>query len=177
MSAEARTLALIGLRGAGKTTVGRALAERLEVPFADLDEHLAEAHGLPGEAVGELFARVGEPRFRELESVALVEVLEAAQPLVLATGGGVIEVAANRRLLADRCRCVWLDADPDLLAARVAADGALRPSLTELDPRTEMREMATRRSHHYEELAELRVDCGPLETKTVCEVIFDELRL
>lgn len=171
----ARPLALVGLRGAGKSTVGRALAERLGRPFVDLDDALAEAFGEAGEGAGGVLRRVGEPRFRELERESLLAALARTDAPVVATGGGVVERADNRADLASRCRCLWLRAAPEVLAARLAQDGTDRPSLTELEPLAEVQALAARRAPLYAEVAELTVDVDGLEVVTLLERIFSQL--
>ena len=91
--ASPRTIALVGMRCAGKTSVGRALAERLGLAFLDLDEELlrdARQAGLAAASAGELLAQLGELRFRRWEAKALRRILEPCQELVLATGGGTV---------------------------------------------------------------------------------------
>lgn len=120
-----RHVALVGMMGAGKTTVGRELAGRLGRPFVDLDDVVAAGAGC---SVSEVFAREGEAGFRARERAALAEVCAAAVPQVIACGGGAVLDPANRALLASCARVVWLRARSDALAARVA-DGADRPLL------------------------------------------------
>ena len=157
MSRADRSIALVGLRGAGKTTVGRRLAQLLDLSFVDLDVALAALEG-SGRSAGELLAGLGEPAFRELEARALARVLAGAEPVVLATGGGAVLRAESRELLSARCRCVWLDAPVEVLAARLAADSTSRPALTELEPLAELERLAAERRELYETLAELVVD-------------------
>ncbi len=143
-------LALIGLRCSGKTRLGRALAEFAGTPFVDLDDELE-----PGSSrgAGELLAEVGEARFREIEARALERVLEREPPFVLATGGGAIERAASRVLLAERAICLWLRADPHVLAARLSGDSALRPPLAGGGPLEEVALLAARRDPLYAGIA------------------------
>jgi len=168
---DAPPVALLGLRGAGKSTVGRALAERLGRPFVDLDAELAARDGLAGERAGELLARVGEPRFRDLEEAALARALARADGPVIATGGGVVERAANRTALASGARCVWLRARPEALHERLVADPAPRPALTELGPLEELRSLAARRGPHLAALAEATVEVEGREVSTLVEEI------
>ncbi|MCB9915005.1 MAG: type I 3-dehydroquinate dehydratase [Planctomycetes bacterium] len=178
MSADAERVALVGLRGAGKSSVGRALAARLCWPFLDLDERLAllgRMQALPGGA-GELLAELGEAAFRDLETRALAEVLDEPGPLVLATGGGAVCRAENRARLAERCRCVWLDAPAEVLLERTRRDATPRPALTDLAPLDEVRRLAAEREAWYAELAELRVDVARDEIDTIARVILAHLR-
>lgn len=159
-------IALLGLRCAGKSTVGLALAELAGLPFVDLDECTS-----PEEPAGALLARVGEAEFRRREEAALERVLADEEPFVLATGGGAVETPACRDLLARRARCVWLRTELDVLRARMASDPAPRPALTGGDPAEELDELDRRRSPHYAALAELVVDAGDGEPRAIAERI------
>jgi len=165
MSGAARTIALVGLRCSGKSSVGRALAERLALPFVDLDAELArlarERHGGAERPAGAWLAELGEPAFRDLETAALERVLARPAPCVLATGGGVVERAANRSLLA-ACTCVWLQVPAAELARRMEADPTPRPGLLGPDPTAEIEELERRRAPLYAVLEPLAVDaCAP----------------
>ncbi len=150
-------LALIGLRCVGKTSVGRALAELAGLPFVDLDDAIlarARERDLPDAAsVGEVLRTLGEPRFRELESACLAEELQRPAPRVLATGGGVVELPANRAALRAAAHVLWLRADVDVLRRRLAADPTSRPSLTGADPAAELAALAKRRDPLYASVA------------------------
>lgn len=152
-AAHARHVILIGMRGAGKTTVGRALADRLDREFVDCDARVVGARGLP---VRELFEQFGEPQFREWERDVLVEVLRDERPLVIATGGGVILRIDN---VADMRRggvVVYLEADAETLARRIEADPAtagMRPSLTGLSPADEVGATLAIRARRYRDAA------------------------
>jgi len=112
-------VALVGLMGSGKTTVGRRAARMLGRPFVDADEAFIPRYG---RTVAETFATHGEERFRDDEATLLAEVLAVATPLLLATGGGVVVREGNRRLLAgDEVFVVYLHADPAFLASRAQA--------------------------------------------------------
>ncbi len=123
-------LALVGLRCSGKTTVGRALAERTGADFVDLDQVVASRTGL--RSAGEVIEACGLERFRDLEEQALNDVLaSAARPLVLSTGGGVVVRAASRERLGQGATVAWLRAPLALLRQRMAADhGTSRPRIT-----------------------------------------------
>src|SRR5258708_3657758 len=117
MRALDRPLALIGLMGAGKTSVAQCLGERLALPVADLDA-MVEAEA--GVSIGELFDQEGEPAFRRRERRALDQAL-AAGARVLACGGGVVLDPAVRALLRERCRTLWLDVSAAEAARRLGA--------------------------------------------------------
>lgn len=119
---------LVGMMGAGKTSVGQALAETLGWPFTDTDDDIV---ALAGCTIPELFVREGEAGFRRLESQVLARALECPGPRVVAVGGGAVVDPANRALLADRAVVVWLRAGLATLAGRVGA-GEGRPMLGDI---------------------------------------------
>lgn len=170
------SIALVGLRGSGKSSVGRALAKRLGLDFVDLDERLAQLAPEGGDSAGAIFASWGEERFRELESRALVDCMSAQGPLVLATGGGVVSSAGNRELLKRRCRCIWLQASPEVLVERVALDPNFRPSLLGLEPLEEMRRIADSRAELYREVADFELLTEGLEVAECVDRIFRQLK-
>ncbi len=163
MTIDPRPIALVGLRASGKTTLGRLLAEKLGRAFVDLDEEVSREDGaLRASEVlrpaGEILAVEGEPRFRDLEERALERVLSRTEPLVLATGGGVVERAKNRLLLRVRARCLWLQVPVEELQRRMRADPTARPALLGRDPITEVPEIAARREAWFGELTATAVD-------------------
>jgi shikimate kinase len=119
-----KPIALVGLMGAGKSTVGRRLARRLDLPFVDSD---AEIETAAGTTIAEMFACHGEPYFRAGERRVLARILDGPVS-VIATGGGAFVDEATRALMMERCTVVWLDAEPELLARRVGGS-AHRPLL------------------------------------------------
>jgi len=148
----APNLFLIGPMGAGKTTVGRQIAELFRMPFIDLD-HEIEAH--TGAAVGLIFELEGEAGFRRREQAALAA-NAARDGIVLATGGGAILDAENRRLLRERGFVIWLDASVDAQLARLARDRQ-RPLLQAPDRRERLDKLASERNPLYAAIADLRL--------------------
>lgn len=149
----APNLFLVGPMGAGKSTVGRHTAELLRLPFIDLDHEIEERTGA---AVSLIFEFEGEAGFRRRESALLAE-LAARNGIVLATGGGAVLDAGNRRLLRERGYVVWLDASVDAQLARLARDRQ-RPLLQAPDRRERLEKLAAERNALYAETADLRLD-------------------
>lgn len=121
-----RSIVLVGLMGAGKSTVGRRLARRLGLPFVDSDTEIEDAAGL---SAGEVFQRFGERDFRDGERRVVARLAEGPVR-VIATGGGAFVNDNTRALLNDKCITVWLDAPVDLLTERTARRPETRPMLT-----------------------------------------------
>lgn len=124
-----RTVVLVGMMGAGKTAVGRALAARLDVPFRDSDAEIEAAAAM---SISEIFARDGEAFFRSRETAVITRLLSGA-PCVLSTGGGAFLQARNREVIASQGVSVWLNADLALLWSRVKNKDT-RPLLRTSDP-------------------------------------------
>lgn len=183
MADPGRPVTLVGLRGSGKSTVGRLLAGQLQWPFLDLDEELArrfgEVTGEGQESPGAILQRIGESSFRDLEERTLGEILDGTGPLVLATGGGAVLRPANRTRLAERSLCIWLRAEPGELHRRLSAPGEAaanpRPPLTDLDPAAELEHLATERAEHYAAVAEIRCETGGRTPEMVAAEIFSQL--
>lgn len=168
-------LVLVGLMGTGKTSVGRACAQRLDRPFVDVDEQIETVAGRP---VAEIFATDGEAAFRVLEHDALADVCASPAPLVVACGGGAMGDAANRRRVRAAGVVVWLTADPETLAARVGqgADRAQRPLLAGDDPPVATLErLASLRAPAYEAAAHVTVDTTGRTVDEVATLVLEEL--
>jgi shikimate kinase len=158
-TSRGRAIVLVGIRGAGKSTLGAALARRLRRPFVDLDREIERR---AGQRVATIFARAGEARFRALESAALRAVVARArrgEPLVIATGGGVVERAENLPLLRRAGIVVWLQCGAARVARRLAASRA-RPSLTGKPVAQEVRALLARRAPRYRQVATLILRAG-----------------
>jgi XRE family aerobic/anaerobic benzoate catabolism transcriptional regulator len=123
-AAGAARIALIGLRGAGKSTLGRRLAESLGVPFVELDHEVEKEAGAK---LGEVFAMYGQDAFRRFERRALERVLREEARAVIAVGGSLVTDPAVYDLLLGSCRCVWLKTSPEEHMSRVIAQGDMRP--------------------------------------------------
>lgn len=154
-----RSIVLVGLMGAGKTSVGRRLAKRLELPFVDADEEIVRAAGL---TVPEIFDRFGEQAFRDAERRAIARLLDE-DAMVLATGGGAFLDATTREAIANRGVSVWLRADLDVLHDRTVGRRH-RPLLNSGDPRATLAALMAARYPVYA-LANITVDSinGPID--------------
>ena len=152
---HAGSLYLVGMMGAGKSTVGRLLARRLKLRFVDCD-HEIERHC--GVKVPHIFEVEGEAGFRARESEVLAE-LVTMKGIVLATGGGAVLSAENRRRLAGHGTVVYLRARPEDLYGRVRHDRN-RPLLATADPLRRLRELHAERDPLYAEIADVVIDTG-----------------
>jgi len=150
---DPQSIALIGLSGVGKSSVGRSLAARLGWPLLDTDALIAEAAGC---TVAQIFADLGELRFRDLEVAALQQALSIA-PCVLSTGGGVVLRPENRALLRARAFVVWLDAPTETLVARLQAHDEARPLVGGADPAARLEALRSARAGLYAEVADAQV--------------------
>jgi shikimate kinase len=151
-----RTIALVGLMGAGKSSVGRRLAEALSLPFRDGDDEIERAAGM---TVPEIFELYGETPFREAERRVIARLL-SGPPHILATGGGAFMDPATRALMRENALVVWLKADVDILAKRVARKDN-RPLLQGKNPRDVLAALAEVRYPVYAE-ADITVESGDL---------------
>jgi shikimate kinase len=165
-----RPLVLVGPMGAGKSTVGRRLAQRLGWTFVDLD---AEIEQRAQATVARIFERDGEPAFRTLERDALADSLDAAAS-VIATGGGAVLDAGSRRRLRERAHVVHLHAGVDAQLRRLDGD-ATRPLLARGDRADVLRALAAQRDALYREVALLSIDTDTLDADTVVERILESL--
>lgn len=140
-----RPIVLVGLMGVGKSTVGKRLAARLDLPFVDADHAIEEAAGL---TVTEIFERFGEAHFRDGERRVIARLIEG-EPKVIAAGGGAFMQPETRMLILDRATAIWLDADIEVLVERVRRRSGTRPLLKDRDERLVLRELAAVRNPVY----------------------------
>ena len=143
---QQKPVALIGLRGAGKSTLGTKLAEALKVPFVELDREVEKEAGAQ---LGEVFAMYGPDAFRRFERRALERVLAEHPLAVIATGGGLVTDPGTYELLLERCRCIWLRAAPEEHMNRVIAQGDMRPFKGRSPALDEVRKLLTDRDRLY----------------------------
>jgi len=146
-----RPIVLIGLMGAGKSTVGRRLAARLQLPFVDADTEIEAAAGM---SIADIFEKFGEAHFRDGERRVIARLIDGT-PKVIATGGGAFIHEGTRALILDQALAIWLDADTAILADRVKRRDT-RPLLRGKDPRAVLMELARVRNPIYA-LAPIRV--------------------
>jgi shikimate kinase len=152
-----RNIYLVGLMGAGKTTVGRQLAKRLARPFFDSDHEIVERTGVP---IPTIFEIEGEEGFRRREAQTIQELTETSN-IVMATGGGVVLNQDNRRRLHETGWVVYLNVPPALLFERTRHDRN-RPLLHVADPLAKLEELHALRDPLYRDAAHLVVDGGRL---------------
>lgn len=164
---RSESIALIGYRATGKSTVGRILADRLGWRFVDADQ---EIEARAGSTINRLFSERGEAAFRELEAQAIASL--AGQPrTVLATGGGAVLREDNREALRRVGLIVYLATDPDCLVQRLRMDPGDRPPLTDQGLLNEVREVLAVREPYYRALADLEIQTGSVGPDEVADQI------
>jgi shikimate kinase len=167
--APAQPVVLVGLMGAGKSTVGRRLGVRLGLPFVDADNEIETASGL---SIAEIFERYGESHFRDGERRVIARLIEGP-PKVIATGGGAFIQDETRALILERAIAVWLDADLATLVDRVARRSH-RPLLTGRDPAVVLAELAAIRNPIYAQ-AHIHVSSKPSPHEITVDAILAAL--
>jgi XRE family aerobic/anaerobic benzoate catabolism transcriptional regulator len=165
-------VALVGLRGAGKSTVGEKVGRELGRPFVELDALIEEEAGLE---LDEIFALHGEAYYRRLERDVLTEFLRENAPAVLATGGGLVAERATYDLLRKNALTVWLRARPELHLERVVAQGDRRPIAGRADPLEEIRALLRDREPLYRE-ADIAIDTSELSPDAVASEVVRSVR-
>ncbi len=141
-----RRVALIGLRGAGKTTLGNALAAELRVPFVELDREIEREAGI---GLSEVFLLYGQNGYRRIERRCLERVLDAHAEMVIAVGGGIVSEPDAYDLLLRHCFTVWVRASPDEHMARVVAQGDLRPMQGKVEAMDDLKRILDAREPLY----------------------------
>ena len=164
-----KTIALVGLSGVGKSSVGRRLATALGMPFRDADAEVEAAAGRP---IAEIFEQYGEAAFRDGERRVIMRLL-AEPPHVLATGGGAFMNPETRALIKEKAVSVWLKADIEVLARRVGRKES-RPLLAGKDPIDVLAAQARDRYPAYAE-ADVTVETGDTPHQTAVEAIIEAL--
>lgn len=161
---------LVGLMGAGKTTVGRALAKKLDKQFIDSDHEIEARSGV---SIPVIFEIEGEAGFRQREA-DVIRNLTAREDIVLATGGGAILRPENRELLKSRGTVVYLRADINQILQRTAKDKN-RPLLQSGDPRQKLEQLSSEREPLYREVAHIVIDTGRPNISSLVQVILTQL--
>ena len=165
--ADGQHLVLVGMMGAGKSSVGRVLAERLGRELFDSD---AMIEARTGQTVRQIWQEVGEAAYRRIETEVLGDALDHATPSIIAAAGGVVLSPTNRaRLMADDAYVVWLAADVDVLLDRVL-NGAHRPLLDD-DPEAVLRKMMVDREALYREVADAIVSVDLRSVNEVAQAV------
>lgn len=142
-----RAIALVGMPGSGKSSIGRRLAPRLDLPFVDADAEIEAAAG--GMSVADIFAKHGEAEFRSLEARVIARLLDEGSA-VIATGGGALLNEGTRALIRERAVSVWLQAEIPVLMRRVRRKND-RPLLQGMDPETTLKKLLAEREPLYAE--------------------------
>jgi XRE family transcriptional regulator, aerobic/anaerobic benzoate catabolism transcriptional regulator len=151
---RSQRIALIGLRGAGKSTLGRMLAEDLDFPFVELSREIEK---LAGCSISEILGLYGQNAYRRYERRALEEAIEAYPEAVIATAGGLVSDFVSFNLLLRHCTTVWLMADPEDHMSRVAAQGDLRPMAASREAMDDLKSILAGRAAFYSK-ANMRLD-------------------
>jgi shikimate kinase len=162
---------LVGLMGAGKTTIGRQLAKALKLPFYDSDKAIEESTGVD---IPTIFEFEGEEGFRDREQKMLQQ-LTKMDGIVLATGGGAILREENRKLLKENGFIVYLQCSVDRILERTRRD-AQRPLLNTDNPRERIEALFTQREPLYLSCADYKIDTGVLQSKVVVSQILEEYK-
>ncbi|HEY7457798.1 MAG TPA: shikimate kinase [Xanthobacteraceae bacterium] len=165
----ARSIVLVGMPGSGKSSIGRRLAPRLGLPFVDADAEIEKAAGMP---ISEIFAKHGEPYFRDGEARVIARLLDDG-PAVIATGGGALMNASTRALVRERAIAVWLKAEIPVLMRRVRRKTD-RPLLKDKDPEATLQQLLTEREPIYAE-ADIVVTSREGPHEVVVDAIMAEL--
>ena len=170
--AHASRVALIGLRGAGKSTLGRMLAEDLNFPFVELTREIEK---LAGCTTAEILALYGQNAYRRYERRAFEEAVQIYPEAVIATAGGMVSDLVSFNLLLGRCTTVWLQADPEDHMARVVAQGDLRPMAASAEAMEDLKSILANRATFYSK-ADLKVDTSAQPLNETFQILRAEVR-
>lgn len=165
-------IALIGLRGAGKSTLGRMLAEDLDFPFVELSRDIEK---LAGCSISEILGLYGQSAYRRYERRALEETIQAYPEAVIATAGGLVSDLGSFNLLLRHCTTVWLTADPEDHMSRVRAQGDLRPMAASREAMEDLKTILAGRAAFYSK-AEMRVDTSAQPLAETFHILRAEVR-
>ncbi len=167
-----RSVVLVGMMGAGKSTIGRRLAARLRLPFLDADNEIELAHA--GMTIPEIFAAYGEPYFRDGEARVIARLLDGG-PCVLATGGGAFLREETRNRICDKAVSIWLKADADIIMRRVKRR-ADRPLLQTADPAATVERLIGEREPIYQH-ADLTIWSRDVPHEKIVDECLDALHI
>ena len=170
--AKLQHVTLVGHMGSGKSTIGPLLGSLMDFGHVDLDVVIANR---AGRSIGVIFEEKGEKVFRDLEEQALKSKISSLDPLVISTGGGIVERTSNRKLLKEESLVVWLRADIEALVKRVSRH-SLRPLLKGKDPLEVLTQLDEERASLYEDLADIEIDTSKMKPSNVSELLFDSLK-
>jgi shikimate kinase len=168
---QSRSIVLIGIMGAGKSSVGRCLHRRTGLALLDIDEVVASNFGM---SIPEIFAEHGEKEFREVETEAIRHVRTEEQKIII-TGGGVVLRKQNVEILKSQGVIVWLDGIEETLFARASRKHD-RPLLHTKNPRKSFSEIFLARRPLYANIADIRIDTSVLTVEEVAVAILAKLR-
>jgi shikimate kinase len=167
----ARSIALIGMMGTGKSVVGKALEQKTGLPRFDTDEIISSKSKMP---INEIFSTHGEGHFRDLETETLRS-MSLEEPAIIVTGGGIVLRAENVDLLRQLGTVVWLDADQATLRMRIRRLSD-RPLLQTANPEATLSELLTVREPLYRKAADLRVDISQKNPQEIAELILENIK-
>lgn len=166
-------IALVGLPGSGKSTIGRYLAKRWSMPFVDVDVAIEEHIGC---TIRDFFAKEGEPRFRDVEQEVLAALLARPEKTVVATGGGAVLKAENRQELTEHAQVVYLSASPHEIAKRLQRD-TQRPLLQVDNPLQRLLDLHAIRDPLYKDVADFVVAGSGLSAAQVAQRVAMQIEL
>ena len=170
--ARGRRISLIGLRGAGKTTLGRTLADTLGFPFVDLNREIEQDYGA---SIGELLSLSGQPAFQRYENRCLNAILNTYDEAVIATGGGIVANANTYSMLLRRSHTIWLRASPEEHMQRVIEQGDMRPMAQNREAISDLRAILESRAPLYNR-ADAQLDTSGRDPQTSLAMLTDRAR-